>query len=123
METGDRVKNRKRQKNCSNCKKHICLLSQLAYSPVICLLKQVFQVRRRADTDPRVQGESSVNVFFSAQEKQSGSRNKIPFLPAKRMLCNTTLECNKLIFGSESKAKPLPNLDRQNGLILSGKMV
>lgn len=57
---------------------------------------------------PSCSGEILCKHFFSTQEKQSGSRNKSPSLQAKRVLCDTTLECNKLIFGSESKAKALP---------------
>lgn len=41
IETGDRVKNRKRQKNVPMQEAHL-LLSQLAYSSVICLVKQFF---------------------------------------------------------------------------------
>lgn len=59
---------------------------------------------------PSCSGEILHKHFFSTQEKQAGSRNKSPSLSAKRVLCNTTLECNKLIFGSESKAKALPTL-------------
>lgn len=58
---------------------------------------------------PSSSGEILHKYFFTTQEKQSGSRNKSPSLPAKRVLCDTMLECNKLMFGSKSKAKALPS--------------
>lgn len=81
METGDRVKNGKRQEKSSNCRKHICLLSQLAYSSVICLVKRIFQLRRQADTGPHVQGKSSVNI--SSLLKRSSQAHEIKALLSK----------------------------------------
>lgn len=123
--TGDRWQSEEweKTKKCSNCRKHICLLSQLAYSSIICLVKWIFQLRRQADTGPHVQGKSSVNIFFSTREMQSGLRNKSPSLQVKRVLCDTASECNKLIFGKAiwqwGKSTAHSHLDT----LLSGKMV
>lgn len=88
METGDRVKNRKRQKTSSNCRKHICLLTQLAYSSVICLVKQIFQLRRRADTDSCVQGKSSLNIFSLL--KRSSQAEEIKSHLSQQRECSVT---------------------------------
>lgn len=65
--TADKWQNEEweKTKKCSNCGKHICLLSQLAYSSIICVVKWIFQLRRQAATGPHVQGKSSMNVFSS----------------------------------------------------------
>lgn len=111
METGDRVKNGKRQKKSSNCRKHICLLSQLAYSSVICLVKQIFQLRRQADTGPHVQGKSSVNI--SSLLKRSSQAQEIKALLSKPRECSVTQRWSAIssYLGLRARQKhcPLPS--------------
>ena len=72
---------------------------------------------------PTCSGEILHEHFFSTQEMHSGLRNKSPSLQVKRALCDTTPECNKLIFGKAIWQRGKSTAHSHLDMLLSGKMV
>lgn len=72
---------------------------------------------------PTCSGKILHKHFFSAQEKQSGLRNKSPSLRVKRALYDTTPECNKLIFGKAVWQRGNSTAHSHLDTLLSGKTV